>query len=74
MPLEVAIVDADGTVIDAATRDHRGLTREQASLTAPTLIFGWGNPSRGDDALGPLFVEHFAELAAAIRNGARSTA
>jgi len=33
-------------------------------LTAPTLIFGWGNPSRGDDALGPLFVEHFAALAA----------
>jgi len=32
-------------------------------LTAPTLIFGWGNPSRGDDALGPLFVEHFIELA-----------
>jgi hypothetical protein len=28
MPLEVAIVGADGTVIDAATRDHRGLTRE----------------------------------------------
>ena len=22
-----------------------------------TLVFGWGNPSRGDDALGPLFVE-----------------
>jgi len=33
-------------------------------LTAPTLVFGWGNPSRGDDALGPLFVEHFAALAA----------
>jgi hydrogenase maturation protease len=33
-------------------------------MTAPVLIFGWGNPSRGDDALGPLFVEHFAELAA----------
>ena len=32
-------------------------------MTAPTLIFGWGNPSRGDDALGPLIVEHFAELA-----------
>ena len=30
MPLEVAIVGADGTVIDAATRDHRGLTRELA--------------------------------------------
>ena len=27
MPLEVAIVGADGTVIDEATRDHRGLTR-----------------------------------------------
>ena len=26
-------------------------------MTAPTLVFGWGNPSRGDDALGPLFVE-----------------
>ncbi|MDP2751127.1 MAG: hydrogenase maturation protease [Rhodocyclaceae bacterium] len=26
-------------------------------MTAPVLIFGWGNPSRGDDALGPLFIE-----------------
>lgn len=26
-------------------------------MTAPILVFGWGNPSRGDDALGPLFVE-----------------
>lgn len=33
-------------------------------MISPTLIFGWGNPSRGDDALGPLFVEHFTELAA----------
>jgi len=33
-------------------------------MTAPVLVFGWGNPSRGDDALGPLFVEHFAALAA----------
>ena len=32
-------------------------------MSAPTLIFGWGNPSRGDDALGPMFVEHFIELA-----------
>jgi NAD-reducing hydrogenase large subunit len=30
MPLEVAIVGADGTVLDEATRDHRGLTRETA--------------------------------------------
>jgi NAD-reducing hydrogenase large subunit len=28
MPLEVAIVGADGTVLDAATRDQRGLTHE----------------------------------------------
>lgn len=33
-------------------------------MTAPTLIFGWGNPSRGDDALGPLFIEYFSALAA----------
>lgn len=31
-------------------------------MTAPTLIFGWGNPSRGDDALGPLFIERIAAL------------
>ena len=33
-------------------------------MTAPTLIFGWGNPSRGDDALGPLFLERLAVLSA----------
>ncbi|EME70100.1 NiFe hydrogenase [Paramagnetospirillum caucaseum] len=26
-------------------------------MTAPTLIFGWGNPSRGDDALGPALLD-----------------
>jgi hydrogenase maturation protease len=26
-------------------------------VTAPTLIFGWGNPSRGDDALGPALLD-----------------
>ena len=26
-------------------------------MTLPTLVFGWGNPARGDDALGPMFVE-----------------
>jgi hydrogenase maturation protease len=30
-------------------------------MTAPLLVFGWGNPSRGDDALGPLFVERLRE-------------
>ena len=27
-----------------------------AAVTAPLLVFGYGNPSRGDDALGPRFV------------------
>lgn len=31
-------------------------------MKAPILIFGWGNPSRGDDALGPLFVERVEAL------------
>lgn len=31
-------------------------------MTAPILVFGWGNPARGDDALGPLFVERIAAL------------
>lgn len=26
-------------------------------MPAPLLVFGVGNPSRGDDALGPLFIE-----------------
>jgi len=31
-------------------------------LTAPLLIFGYGNPSRGDDALGPLLLERLETL------------
>lgn len=31
-------------------------------MTKPVLVFGWGNPSRGDDALGPLFVERIEAL------------
>ena len=27
----------------------------------PILVLGWGNPSRGDDAVGPLLVEKLAE-------------
>ena len=30
-------------------------------MTAPLLVFGWGNASRGDDALGPLFIERLRE-------------
>ncbi|OOG87607.1 Ni/Fe hydrogenase [Hydrogenophaga sp. A37] len=35
------------------------------SKVAPLLVFGWGNPSRGDDALGPLLVEQLADRAQA---------
>ncbi|CAD5374997.1 Ni,Fe-hydrogenase maturation factor; HoxW [Rubrivivax sp. A210] len=28
----------------------------------PVLVFGWGNRSRGDDALGPLFVERLRAM------------
>ncbi|MDD4880642.1 MAG: hydrogenase maturation protease [Gallionellaceae bacterium] len=31
-------------------------------MTAPVLIIGIGNPSRGDDALGPLLIEHLETL------------
>jgi hydrogenase maturation protease len=31
-------------------------------MTAPLLVFGWGNLSRGDDALGPLFVEQLRAI------------
>lgn len=31
-------------------------------MKAPILIFGWGNPSRGDDALGPLLVERIEAM------------
>ena len=30
-------------------------------MTVPLLVFGWGNASRGDDALGPLFIERLRE-------------
>ncbi len=31
-------------------------------MTVPLLVFGWGNPSRGDDALGPLCLARLREL------------
>jgi hydrogenase maturation protease len=34
------------------------------ALVAPLLVFGWGNLSRGDDALGPLCIERLRALAA----------
>lgn len=35
------------------------------SPVAPVLVFAWGNPSRGDDALGPLFIEQAARMTGA---------
>jgi len=32
-------------------------TNKTATQTASTLIFTWGNPSRGDDAIGPIIYE-----------------
>ena len=37
-------------------------------MSASTLVFGWGNPGRGDDALGPLLIERL-EAARALRPG-----
>lgn len=33
-----------------------------SDLTPPLLIFGYGNPSRGDDALGPVLLERLEVL------------
>ncbi|MBI3774379.1 MAG: hydrogenase maturation protease [Gammaproteobacteria bacterium] len=32
------------------------------NLSAPLLIFGYGNPSRGDDAIGPALLDRLAAL------------
>jgi len=32
-------------------------TKKSSSLQASTLIFTWGNPSRGDDGLGPMIYQ-----------------
>lgn len=31
-------------------------------MIEPLLIFSYGNPSRGDDAIGPLLIEHLESL------------
>jgi len=38
-------------------------------VTAPLLVFGWGNRSRGDDTLGPLLVERLAQQLGAELEG-----
>lgn len=39
-----------------------GTTPAAPPAVAETLVFGWGNPSRGDDAIGPLAVEAIEAL------------
>lgn len=38
-------------------------------MTPPLLVLGWGNPSRGDDALGPLFCDWLESWLAATGGG-----
>lgn len=38
-------------------------------MKAPVLVIGWGNRSRGDDALGPLFLDGLRERLAADAGG-----
>lgn len=45
-----------GSVHGPVLGSELGSTPAPASV-APILIFGWGNPSRGDDALGPALIE-----------------
>ncbi len=37
--------------------DSRAMTTSRLEPPAPRLVIGIGNPSRGDDALGPLLIE-----------------
>lgn len=50
--------------------DALTLLRRSALAPAPVLVFGYGNPSRGDDALGPLVVDRLrARPDAGVRDG-----
>ena len=51
-----AVASGDGAPVQRNEAPARGAGLE-AVVPAPVLVFGWGNPSRGDDALGPLFVD-----------------
>ena len=39
------------------------LSSDAASASEPVLVIGIGNPSRGDDAIGPLAIDRLAALA-----------
>ncbi len=42
--------------------EYRSAQHEGSPVPLPLLIFGWGNRSRGDDALGPVCVEQLRAL------------
>ena len=54
---------APGRSQASSHRSPEGKGTPVTATVAPLLVFGWGNPSRGDDALGPLLVERLAGLA-----------
>lgn len=56
---------APGRSQASSHRSPEGEGTPVTSPVAPLLVFGWGNPGRGDDALGPLLVEQLAGLAQA---------
>lgn len=46
----------------SSTAWSRTATAALPDVTAPTLIFGYGNPSRGDDAIGPELIARLERL------------
>ena len=52
-----ASLEASSGATDSAAGGVPGPAPSEARPIAPILVFAWGNPSRGDDALGPLFAE-----------------
>ena len=58
MPLEVELVDAAGRQVDVLRRERRRHRRPAPRTRRVTrlVVLAWGNPSRGDDALGPEFL------------------
>ena len=63
MPLEIELTDIEGKMIQRLIKDSDGQYRNLKDLNVrPLLIFGYGNPSRGDDALGPLLLERLEAI------------
>jgi hydrogenase maturation protease len=52
------------TQVSSQERSGKSRTVQTKSAAARVLVLGWGNPSRGDDALGPELVARLEALAA----------